>query len=317
MRACNCSVVKQKNTNDLKLRAEWSAWQEYELLDSGRRKKLERFGSYIISRSEPKAWWERRLDEEEWRRAVADYDEMKGWTLHKAVPSEWRVRFDKLLFLLKFTQNSKHVGIFPEQSPHWEWIRERTKLVSHRPLTLLNLFGYTGAASLVAASAGFSVTHVDASRSALSWARKNQELSRLGNAPIRWILDDALGFVKREARRGQRYDAILLDPPSFGRGPQKEIWKTEKSVMDLLSTCRDILSDNPLFIVVTMYALDASPFSIRNVLSDMMKDKEGHIEVGELVLRQSNADVVLPRSLFGRWENDPSEKFNVKSEKCR
>jgi len=295
--------MRKASIPNLCIQTEWSRWQEYELLDSGKRKKLERFGSYIISRSEPKAWWATRLGDKEWKRVVADYDEMQGWTLYKAAPSEWRVRFDKLVFLLKFTENSKHVGVFPEQSPHWEWIRQKTKLVSRRPLTLLNLFGYTGTASLVAAGAGFSVTHVDASRSALSWAKKNQELSRLGNAPIRWILDDALAFVKREARRGHTYDAILLDPPSFGRGPQKEIWKSEKSVMDLLSTCREVLSDNPLFIVVTMYALDASPFSIRNILSDMMEGKEGNIEVGELVLCQSHADVVLPRSLFGRWES--------------
>jgi len=289
-------------TYNLQLRAEWSTWDAYELLDSGNGNKLERFGDVVVVRSEPKAWWAPRLDEEEWRRAEAVYDERKGWKLQGSAPREWKVRFGDLALLLKFPENSKHVGVFPEQSPHWEWIREKTKHVESRPLQLLNLFGYTGATTLVAAQAGFSVTHVDASRSVLAWARKNQEFSRLEKAPIRWILDDALTFVRREARRGKRYDAILLDPPSFGRGPQKEIWKAEKGVMDLMLACRELLSDNPLFIIITMYALDASPFSIGNVLADTMRGKGGSIEIGELVLRQSNADIVLPRSLFGRWE---------------
>lgn len=288
--------------DNLQLRAEWSTWEAYELLDSGNGKKLERFGDVVIARSEPKAWWAPRLGEEEWKRAVAEYDERRGWRLQGSAPRDWQVRFGDLVFLLKFPKNSKHVGVFPEQSPQWEWIREKTKSVSFRPLQLLNLFGYTGAATLVAAEAGFSVTHVDASRSVIAWVKKNQELSRLTNAPIRWILDDALSFVKREARRGNRYDAILLDPPSFGRGPQQEVWKAEKGVMDLMLACRELLSDDPLFIIITMYALDASPFSIGNVLVDAMQGKSGKIEIGELVLRQSNSDIVLPRSLFGRWE---------------
>lgn len=290
------------NPDNLQLRAESSTWAEYELLDSGNGKKLERFGDVIIARSEPKAWWATRLGQEAWKRAVAEYDERRGWVMRNSAPQEWQVRFGDLAFLLKFPENSRHVGVFSEQSPHWEWIREKTKSAASRPLQLLNLFGYTGAATLIAAEAGFSVTHVDASRSVITWAKKNQELSHLEDVPIRWILDDALAFVKREARRENRYDAILLDPPSFGRGPQKEVWKAEKGVMDLMLSCREILSYNPLFVIVTMYALDASPFSIRNILGDMMRDKPGNIEVGELVLRQSNADIVLPRSLFGRWE---------------
>jgi 23S rRNA (cytosine1962-C5)-methyltransferase len=168
---------------------------------------------------------------------------------------------------------------------------------------VLNLFGYTGVASLVAAAAGCSVTHVDASKPAVAWARTNQRLSNLNLAPIRWILDDAIKYVRREIRRGIRYDAILLDPPSFGRGPNRELWKAEKQLTDLLDICRQVLSDHPLFIILTMYNIEASSLMIGNLLNDTMRDYGGAVQVGELALKHKYSERLLPLSIFGRWES--------------
>ena len=284
------------------IRVVGNVWSEYELLDSGHRQKLERFGTYIIVRSEPKAWWQPELAEAEWQKAVATYTDAEQWIFQQPIPREWLLRFDGLTLLAKCTDMSKHVGVFPEQSAHWTWIQEKARQVRRRPLHLLNLFGYTGVASLVAARAGFTVTHVDASKPALAWAKKNQELSNLQQAPLRWILDDASKFVKREVSRQRRYDAIILDPPSFGRGPKREVWKIEKHLAPLLATCRHVLSDAPLFIMVTMYAIEASALIIGNLLEDMIHGGHGSIQVGELVLPQKNSAKRLPMAIFGRWE---------------
>lgn len=286
-----------------KIRVLSNAWSEYELLDSGQRRKLERFGKYVLVRSEPKAWWQPELSGAEWRQAVATYTEEEQWTFQQSVPHEWLVQFNGLTLLAKCTDTSKHVGIFPEQSVHWTWIQEKAQQVRGKPLHLLNLFGYTGVASLVAARAGFAVTHVEASKPALAWAKKNQELSSLQQAPMRWLLDDASKFVKREVSRQRRYDAIILDPPSFGRGPKREVWKIEQHLAPLLETCRHLLSDNPLFIVLTMYAIEASALIIGNLLADMMHEVHGSIQVGELVLPQKNSAKRLPMAIFGRWEH--------------
>jgi 23S rRNA (cytosine1962-C5)-methyltransferase len=278
----------------------YNTWPAYELLDSGQRRKLERFGDYVLVRSEPKAWWRPTLSGAEWQRAVATFDD-EHWTFHQPVEREWLLQCDDLVLLAKCTDMSKHVGIFPEQSAHWTWLR-RTFQAGRRPAQLLNLFGYTGIASLIAAKAGTAVTHVDASRPALAWARKNQQLSGLERAPVRWILDDALKFVRREINRQRRYDAIILDPPSFGRGPSGEAWKVDKHLPQLLALCRQLLSDTPRFIIVTMYALEASSLIIGNLLADMMHAAAGHIQVGELVLPHVTSEKKLPMAIFGRWE---------------
>ena len=279
----------------------YNSWPAYELLDSGHRQKLERFGDYVLVRSEPKAWWQPTFSRTEWQRAVATFDDDEHWTFHQPVDREWLVQCDDLVLLAKCTDMSKHVGIFPEQSAHWTWLR-RACQASRRPVHLLNLFGYTGIASLIAAKAGAAVTHVDASKPALAWARKNQQLSGLERAPIRWILDDALKFVQREVNRQRRYDAVILDPPSFGRGPHREIWKIDKHLPQLLALCRQLLSDAPLFIIVTMYAIEASSLIIGNLLADMMHPDAGHIQVGELVLQHVAGEKKLPMAIFGRWE---------------
>ena len=229
----------------------FSDWPEHELLDSGNRRKLERFGPYRLIRSEPKAWWTPDLGDDEWRKAAAEHTDERGWQAAAGTPRQWQVRFDNCAFELRLTGGSKHVGVFPEQSPHWRWIQSQAR-AEGRSLRVLSLFGYTGAATLMAAAAGGAVTHVDASRPAMSWARRNQELSGLGGLPIRWILDDAFKFVKREVRRQQRYDALILDPPSFGRGPANEVWKVEQQLAELLADCRQLLAERARFVVLTL-----------------------------------------------------------------
>ncbi|MCO6400299.1 MAG: class I SAM-dependent methyltransferase [Verrucomicrobia bacterium] len=280
-------------------------WSEYELLDSGDRRKLERFGSLIVIRSEQKAWWKPARPASEWSRAVAIHEDNGTWTLRRNTPREWHLRLDKLTLEARFLETSKHVGVFPEQSPHWNWIRRRAPShnVAQAP-RLLNLFGYTGVASLVAAEAGFAVTHVDAAKPAINWGRHNQQLSGLGSKPIRWILEDAVKYVNREIRRGSRYEAILLDPPSFGRGPNREVWKVEKQLTDLLDICRQLLSELPLFIILTAYNLEASSLMLGNLLSDTLSHIPGRVSVGELTLRQSSSTRLLPLSLFARWETE-------------
>lgn len=273
----------------------FSDWPGYELVDSGGRRKLERFGEVLAVRGEPRAWWRPRLPESSWAKALAVHDE-KAWSFAPGCPREWTLDLDGLTLLARFTETSKHLGLFPEQYPHWRYVRE------HGGGSLLNLFGYTGVASLAAAQAGFEVTHVDASKPAIAWAKRNQELSGLGDRPVRWILDDASKFVAREIRRGKRYEAVLLDPPAFGRGPKKELWKVERQVAELLAQCRALLSDQARFLILTMYNTDASSLMLRNLLAEAMDVAGGVLSVGELALRQSGSDLILPRSLWGRWE---------------
>jgi 23S rRNA (cytosine1962-C5)-methyltransferase len=277
-------------------------WAEFELLDSGNRRKLERFGTHILDRPEPKAWWRPDLGPETWEAADAVCDENGKWSFARAIPQEWHLGLQGLSLELRIRESSKHLGIFPEQSAHWSWIVEQGRCAAPSGPRLLNLFGYTGVATLVAASAGFAVTHVDASKPAISWAKTNQERSGLAGRPVRWILDDVMGFVRREIRRGRQYEAILLDPPSWGRGPNREIWKAEEMIPQLLELCRQLLSQEPLFLILTMYNLDVSSLLLGNLLSDALGDLGGRIEMGELVLKHSGSDKVLPKSIYGRWE---------------
>lgn len=213
--------------------------------------------------------------------------------MRKKIPSCWNCAFDDLKFELRLNNNSKHLGLFPEQEPHWTFIKGQNGWNK----TLLNLFGYTGAASLYALKARFSVVHVDASSPSLSWAKKNLELSRMIKSPIRWILDDAVKFVNREIRRGKRYDAIILDPPAFGRGPKGELWKLENSLPELLSLCAKLLSENPLFILLTIYNIEASALMPANLFRDIFGNKVT-IEFGELALSEKISNRMLPMSLW-------------------
>lgn len=269
------------------------------MLDCGGRRKLERFGDQLIIRGEPKAWWAEQMDLGAWREAVAEIGDAGGnWNRSGRPATFWPLRYEGLTFEARLTDGSKHVGIFPEQEPHWRWLRER--LSQRKGFRVLNLFGYTGAATLVSAAAGAEVTHVDASKPALSWARHNQALSGLADAPIRWILDDAFKFVSREVRRQRVYDAILLDPPSFGRGPKGEIWKVEQQVGPLLQNLRKILSPKNGMVVLTLYNLEASSLMLKGLMEDHFPG--GNLEFGELTLKCTGSNRILPLSLFARWE---------------
>lgn len=279
-------------------------WSEYQLLDAGHGEKLERFGSVILRRSEPQAWWGPSRPEEEWKRAHATVTETRHratWSIRTPLPDPWTINFDHLTIRLRPTATSKHVGVFPEQSSQWRWIYTTIK-TSRRPIRLLNLFGYTGLSTLAAASAGAHVTHVDASKPAITWATENQNLSHLNNVSIRWIPEDAMKFVEREKRRGQRYDAIVLDPPTFGHGPSGQLWKIEKDLARLLVACRDLLSPHPLFILCTTYSSEQSPLILRNIFSEQFTDLFGMLTAGTYALSPTSSDRLLPLSMFARFE---------------
>lgn len=280
-----------------------SPWEAYELLDSGHGRKLERFGEQRIIRDEPKAWWRPATGEEQWNKVSATLRSDGSWALRDArVVRQWPLELDELTLEARLTDMSKHLGVFPEQMPHWRWLQERLR--ARRGARVLNLFGYTGVATLVAAAAGAEVTHVDASKPALAWARHNQALSGLDDRPVRWLLDDAFKFVAREIRRGRTYDAILLDPPSFGRGPKGEVWKVEQQIVEFLLNLRRLLSDRPLCLVLTMYNLEASSIMLENLLTDLLP--AGTVSAGELALVPKYGRQRLPLSLFARWQ-PPSE----------
>ncbi|MGB0372656.1 MAG: class I SAM-dependent methyltransferase [Opitutales bacterium] len=274
-------------------------WPEYALIDSGNRLKYEQFGPIRVIRSEPKAWWNPKLPKAEWEKADATFDDSANkWKRKKGCPFSWKMTYRGITFEAKLTDGSKHLGVFPEQSPHWDFIHEQ---IEHGPVnSLLNLFGYTGAASLVAAKAGAKVTHLDASKPAIAWGRANQEASDLSELPIRWILDDALKFVQRERRRGRTYDAVCLDPPSFGRGPKNELWKVEDSIVELLNACRAIMGDKPKMLLLTMYNLEASSLMLEALVREVM-GKKGDLKIGELALNHNSGTHQLPLSLYARW----------------
>lgn len=281
-----------------------SGWQEYALIDSGVGFKLEQFGAYRLVRPEPEAVWKPSLPESEWKAAHAVYqpaaEENGGhWEYRKKVPDRWKMHYHNLSFWVQ-TSASRHLGVFPEQSSQWDWAEKVIQRSGDSP-KVLNLFGYTALASLSAAAAGALVTHLDASRKVITWARENQQLSCLTDRPIRWILDDAVKFVQREQRRGSRYDGIILDPPKFGRGPKGEVWEFYKLLPDLLEACHAILSPNPLFVQLTAYAVKASAVTMYHALSDLMSSHEGATSAGELGLLEQSAGHFLSTAIYARW----------------
>ena len=298
-------------------------WRDYELLDSGDGLKLERFGNYIFSRPESQAMWSRALPASEWNNAHAVFqpsgEESGGhWDFKKKVDEEWVMSYPlPQLTELKFsamTTPGRHLGVFPEVASHWDFMANAIRHKAHEEredknkkdsvssaVNVLNLFGYTGLASLAAAAAGASVTHVDASKKSVTWARKNQELSGLKEKPIRWVVEDAVKYVQREEKRGVKYDGIILDPPKFGRGPKGEIWEVYKSLPNLLDMCRACLSNDPLFVIVTVYAVRASAIHIKQTVDEMMKKHKGETDSGELVTREKSANRLLSQAVYARW----------------
>ena len=309
-------------------------WQDYELLDTGDGLKLERFGPYTFIRPEVQAMWKRALPEQEWQKAHATFqptnEESGGhWVFKKKVDERWKMRYnfapgsykqpdpqagDKKEDQIRFwamTTPGRHLGVFPETAPHWDFITavlqkkdNQPDEIQRSPIKVLNLFGYTGLASLTAAASGAHVTHVDASKKSMTWARENQSLSKLEDKPIRWIVDDALKFVEREGRRGAKYDGMILDPPKFGRGPKGEVWEFYKSQPDLLEACRAILSDRPVFVIVTAYAVKTSAFHIGQALQTVTGNFKGMMEGGELVIREKSAGRLLSQAVYARWRSE-------------
>lgn len=277
-----------------------SGWPDYELLDTGNGNRLERFGPYTLIRPDPQIIWRpKKLDQ--WGQADAIFtrtEKDKGvWEKRTSIPEKWLLKHKDLSFYCKLT-SFKHTGVFPEQSLQWDWITEKIKGAS-RSINIINLFGYTGIASLAATSAGSRVTHVDASKSTIAWARENQLASNLADKPIRWILDDAVAFTKREVKRGIKYDAIVMDPPIYGHGPKGEVWNFNTSFPELMNICSQLLSTTPLFVLVNTYAISSSSIMLENVLGDFLHT--GTIESGELALQENDGGRLLSTGIFARW----------------
>ena len=284
-----------------------TGWSDYALLDSGHGRKLERYGCMVVDRPEPQALWEPRLPKARWQEAQAVFknasereeDEGGQWDFQiKNPPETWPVHVEGAVVLGRFMA-FRHLGIFPEQRPHWAWMRERIEAAG-RPLKILNLFAYTGAASLIAAKAGATVTHVDASKKAIQWAKDNQQASKLDDKAVRWICEDARKFVAREIRRGNTYDGILLDPPKYGRGADGEVWRFETDIGPLLRDCAALLSPDASFMILTAYAMRLSSIGLHHLMADVAP-KRGSIDNGELLLMDETATRPLPTSLFARW----------------
>ena len=279
--------------------------KDYELLDSGDGEKLERYGKYIFRRPDPQALWDKKLSLDKWGRTDASFrrDGQKGdWDLKPGLPERWDIDFGGLRFWIH-PSSFKHTGLFPEQQPNWDWMRDLIQN-EKREIQVLNLFGYTGGASLACAQVGAAVTHVDGSKVAIRWGRENAEISGLADKPIRWILDDAREFVRREIKREKKYDGILLDPPAFGHGPNKELWKIEEHLPELLKMCTEILSDKPLFFLINGYASGYSAIAYENNLKDLLSKFGGEFEKGELTIAESQSGRLLPCGIYSRWRSN-------------
>ena len=290
---------------------EASNWKDYELLDSGDGLKLERFGQYRFARPESQAMWSRALSQKEWDTAHAVFqptaEESGGhWIEKKKLPEKWEMSYPlPNTGDLKFevmTTPGRHLGVFPEVASHWDFMADSIRKAT-RPVKVLNLFGYTGLASLAAAAAGAQVTHVDASKKSVNWARENQALSGLSDKPIRWIVEDAIKYMQREEKRGVKYDGIILDPPKFGRGPKGEVWEVYKSLPNLFEICRACLSNDPIFVIATLYAVRASAIHVAQALDEIMKKYKGDMESGELVTREISANRLLSQAVYARWSS--------------
>lgn len=283
-------------------------WTDYELIDMRKAEKLERFGKYTMIRPDPQIIWDSAGGAGMWKKADMHYRRSKsgggGWEVKKELPERWQIQYGNLKFHVKPT-DFKHMGIFPEQAVNWDWIAEkisRSGRTGSDPVRVLNLFAYTGGATLAAASAGASVCHVDAAKGMNQWAKENIALSGLENSKLRFITDDVLKFVGREIRRGSKYDAIIMDPPSYGRGPGGELWKIEDSLYDLVKSCSELLSENPLFFLINSYTTGFSPLVLENILRCLVVPGfAGKLSSGEVGLK-SKAGFVLPCGIYGKWE---------------
>lgn len=283
---------------------------DYELLDTGQGERLERWGTVVVRRPDPQIIWPRSAGAEVWAKATAIFQpvakgERGGWKFFKPLPAPWMVEFSGMKFLLKASP-FKHTGLFAEQAANWAWMVENLKFnrsTGSRQNTkcrILNLFAYTGGATMVLTGAGHFVTHVDASKPALAWAKENQRLNGFSETSVRWILDDCLKFVKREVRRGAKYDGILMDPPAFGHGPTGRVWKFNADLPGLLADCARLLSPNARFLLVNGYATNSSALALGNLMENAVAGQAGKVEAGELCLRETSGRLIST-GIFSRW----------------
>ncbi len=283
-------------------------WKDYELLDCSNGEKLERWGKYILLRPDPQIIWNTGSLYDKYRDSIdAVYHRSnKGggyWENLKSLPSEWNVSYKELVFHIK-QMGFKHTGLFPEQAVNWDFMMEKIRS-ANRPIKVLNLFAYTGGASVACLKAGASVTHVDSSRGMVDWCKENVRMNGLEDRPIRYLVDDVLKFVEREIRRGNHYDAIVMDPPSYGRGVNKEVWNIEKDLTYLIEQCMKILSDQPLFFLINSYTTGLSATTLLNLLTVTVQKKyQGIVTAGEVGLPITNSKLALPCGIYGRWESN-------------
>ena len=281
-------------------------WKDYELLDCGDGEKLERWGRQIQVRPDPQAIWEAPRRSSAWQNPDARYLRSNtggGHWERRKLPEQWTVQYGELTFNVK-PMNFKHTGLFPEQAVNWDFVMEKIRRAG-RPIQVLNLFAYTGGATVACAAAGASVCHVDAAKGMVAWAKENARSSGLADAPIRWIVDDCAKFVEREIRRGRRYDAIIMDPPSYGRGPSGEVWKLEQNLYPFVKLCAGVLSDDPLFVILNSYTTGLAPSVLGYILNLLVSGTYGgHTECAELGLPVTETGMALPCGATGRWIAD-------------
>ena len=281
-------------------------WKDYEILDMSDGEKLERWNNIVLIRPDPQIIWKEKNFPEKWKTANARYNRSNsgggGWKYNKKVPDAWQVRYKDLTFNIK-PMGFKHTGLFPEQAVNWDWMINKIKNSGRKDINVLNLFAYTGGATVACSYAGAKVCHVDSSKGMVSWAKENIASSGLADRPVRFIIDDVTKFVQREIRRGNKYDAIIMDPPSYGRGKNGEVWQFENNISDLVELCSQVLSDDPLFFLINSYTTGISSKVLENILSLKLKMKKGKLSSGEIGLPMKDSNLVLPCGIYGRWEN--------------
>ena len=279
-------------------------WKDYEILDMANGEKLERWGNIYLIRPDPQIIWKDKSYPNKWNMANARYNRSNtgggAWEHKKRLPESWQIKYKNLTFNIK-PMGFKHTGLFPEQAVNWDWMIKKIK-DSKREINVLNLFAYTGGATVACLSAGAKVCHVDSSKGMTTWAKENVESSGLRDRPVRFIIDDVVKFVQREIRRERKYDAIIMDPPSYGRGKNGEVWQFENNIADLVELCTKVLSDNPLFFLINSYTTGISAKVLENILYLNMKNVKGTISSGEIGLPMKDSKLVLPCGIYGRWE---------------
>lgn len=286
-------------------------WKDYEILDMANGEKLERWKDIILVRPDPQIIWSEKQFTNKWKNANARYDRSNTggghWEYKNKLPESWQVKYKNLTFNIK-PMGFKHTGLFPEQAVNWDWMMKKISATikeEKREVKVLNLFAYTGGATVACLSAGASVCHVDSSKGMVAWAKENVESSGLKDRPVRYIVDDVVKFVNREIRRGNKYDAIIMDPPSYGRGTNGEVWKFEENIENLIKICMQVLSDKPIFFLINSYTTGISSMVLENILKINMKSKriKGKYENGEIGIPMSNSDLILPCGIYSRWES--------------